>query len=952
MTVVAGLINARSAVKHHSDINDLVSTNSLDILFITETWLRHDDPPSTMAMKFMCPPEYEANAVHRPSNKRGGGVAIIHRSTTTVKKLDIVAKASSFEFLCVRCSSPGSASVIAVLVYRPPPLSKTTFNLELDGILAECSYLGDRLLLCGDVNLHLEKGDSDPTVCLFKQTLAAHGLQVDSNFIVPTHNAGHTLDVVASSFALVDPTVQNVEISDHFFLRFDIPKSPLSRDVRVPSAPDSSKRSYVFRDFRAINVASFRDDMHSALGAHSTPLSVEALDRLIIGTLDKHAPASIRTSRFGSKSRPSYCPVVAAARTEQRKLERLVCRLDLEVHKQLLRSKRHEIRKLVAAFRASKLAERIEGARSSTQALFGVVNELCSPSTGVVLPSHTSSQDLANDFACYFENKITDIVSSFPPLAHDDIDFSLSSEVPKLDAFMLLNDEAVSKLRTPKCSSLDPLPVSLLSSLYPTVVPAYREVLNLSLSTGNFPDSLKKACITPLIKKPSLCKDSLSSYRPVSNLSFLSKLFETAVANQLVSHFECHGLLHPHQSAYRKLHSVETALLHVTSSALCHLDSGRVVFLVLLDLSAAFDTIDHNALLNVMQSEFGISGTALAWLSSYLSDRSYTVKIDSATSDPRPLGQGVPQGSVLGPILFNCFMTDLLTNLAKLDVEFHTYADDTQLWVSFDPKSPDGEREARERLTRALDFTVGWMRRRRLKLNCDKTIFLPLHRSVRCFSPIICDSVSIVPSTTAKNLGVLFDCRLDLTDHITAVRKSCFYHLRRLQSCKHLIGTDHLELLVHAFVTSRLDFCNGLLFGITQKNMLRLQSVQSAAAKFITGARKFDSVSEQLLKLHWLPVHKRIIFKLCIIGFHIKNHTISYPSYLSLVEQGVRRSARLASSSELRPDFTPKLKSCGSRSFGISIPKCFNLLPSSIRSVTSFTLFKRQVKTSLFSLIV
>lgn len=577
---------------------------------------------------------------------------------------------------------------------------------------------------------------------------------------------------------------------------------------------------------------------------------------------------------------------------------------------------------------------------------------------GIVLPDRSCDRTLANEFVAFYESKIETIVTSFDsdrsvPDSVCHPDSNIASSVPVFDEFVPLDDEHVLKLRQVKCSVLDPLPLSLYSCIFPSIVPFYRQVLNQSLRSGIFPDSLKLASITPLLKKPDLDKNSLKSYRPVSNLSFISKLYETAVTRQLMAHFNRHNLLDSHQSAYRKYHSVETTLMQVSSSALQHLDAGRAVFLVLLDLSAAFDTLEHTTLLHVLHDEFGISGTALSWLESYLRDRSFLVRIGSECSDRRPLRQGVPQGSVLGPILFNCFMSNLMRELRRLDVEVHSYADDTQIWIAFDPRSPSAESIARVKLTAALDFTVAWMKRRRLKLNCDKTVFLPIHRTDRIFDPIICDSCIIVPSTCAKNLGVIFDTRLDFTAHISSVRKTCFYHLRRLQCLRYLLTPDHLALLVHAFITSRLDFCNSLFSGITSKNYDRLQSVQSATAKFLTGAKKFDSVSVQLERLHWLPVRKRVLFKLCLVGFHVFYSTLGYPLYVQSLKQtsNVRRSSRLGSSSLIHSSFKPRLKTCGDRCFMASVTRCFNLLPSEIRNVSSFEAFKKQTKTYIFTLM-
>ena len=173
------------------------------------------------------------------------------------------------------------------------------------------------------------------------------------------------------------------------------------------------------------------------------------------------------------------------------------------------------------------------------------------------------------------------------------------------------------------------------------------------------------------------------SYRPISNLNFISKVLEKVIYSRLSAHLESFPALSKFQSAYRKFHSTETALLHIHNDLLLAMNKKQVSALVLLDLSAAFDTIDHNILLNRLRSTFGISDTVFSLLSSYLCSRSQSVAVDHEFSSSLPLLRGVPQGSVLGPLLFSLYTTPLSHILADSSIQFHFYADDTQLYVSF-----------------------------------------------------------------------------------------------------------------------------------------------------------------------------------------------------------------------------------------------------------------------------
>ena len=204
----------------------------------------------------------------------------------------------------------------------------------------------------------------------------------------------------------------------------------------------------------------------------------------------------------------------------------------------------------------------------------------------------------------------------------------------------------------------------------------------MTLHSGLFPSAFKSVIVKPLLKKTTLNPEILKNYRPVSNLSFLSKILEKVVLRQLSSHLLTNNLFYSHRSAYRAGHSTETALLKIVNDLLSALDEDKLSLLSLLDLSAAFDTIDHSNLLSRLSYSFGISDTVLAWFTSYLTDRTQTVSVNGSNSLPAPVHYGVPQGSVLGPILFVLYTHPLSKIIQHHSLYCHRFSDDNQLYIS------------------------------------------------------------------------------------------------------------------------------------------------------------------------------------------------------------------------------------------------------------------------------
>ena len=453
--------------------------------------------------------------------------------------------------------------------------------------------------------------------------------------------------------------------------------------------------------------------------------------------------------------------------------------------------------------------------------------------------------------------------------------------------------------------------------------------------------------IKPLLKKLGLDPECFKNLRPISNLAFISKLIECAVCNQYNTHIFSNDIAAIYQSAYKASHSVETAIVCVHNDIVRAIDNKQAVLLVLLDLSAAFDTADHCKLLEVLKNVVGISGTALAWFASYLQDRTQKVSINNEYSPTAKLKCGVPQGSVLGPVLFTTYLLPLGEILRELGVKFHCYADDTQLYIPFyfDDNTCVSDME------RYLAIIHSWMTSNLLKLNADKTETLLVSRNVKpCPVPQLCinfNGEKIVPSKQVRNLGVIFDSKFSLEAHVNKVCQASYLQLYNISQVRKCLSKAACESLIHAFISSRLDSMNAILHGLPDYLIEKLQKVQNHAARVLCGLRKYDHITPALQALHWLPIRKRIEYKIAMLCYKCI-HMLA-PKYLCDMISIYTPRRRLRSSLDKYLLNVPKVRTgFGERAFSYSGPKIWNDLPYDVRASESLNSFKQKLKTHLF----
>ena len=375
--------------------------------------------------------------------------------------------------------------------------------------------------------------------------------------------------------------------------------------------------------------------------------------------------------------------------------------------------------------------------------------------------------------------------------------------------------------------------------------------------------------------------------------------------------------------------------------------SGNEAVLVLLDLTSAFDTVDHQILLSRLEERFGVSSTAAKWFESYLNERKQQVIIDGALSDPTLLRWGVPQGSVIGPLLFVCYTTPIQDIIHAHDFSSMMYADDTQLYISV--KSGEANLII-QKLEICLQAIRSWMDDNFLFLNDSKMEILHLSshfRHVKELPPISINNTQFYSSKVVRNLGVNLDNHLSLRSQVNNVCRKASFALRRINKVRRFLCKSSTEILIHSFISSLLDNCNSLLIGVHDKDIAKLQRIQNSAARLVSLRKKREHITPILKELHWLPVKSRIQFKIIMLTY--KSLHGQSPEYLSdlIIPYVPARSLRSASQNLLVVK-RGKTKAYGDRAFSCVAPLLWNSLPNSLRSQSNVNVFKTQLKTYLF----
>ena len=766
-------LNIRSVPANLTALVSFLSTlnHNFTIIGLTETWL-NDLSASRYSLL-----GYASVEIHRTHMRGGGTMLLIRETINYIRRVDLDMMADHCEcvfaeLLDVEPSLQHShtSKIIVGCLYRPPNADFDQFMSSLESILSIIKRERKTCYLMGDVNIHMNDLGNNPQTQVFMDLLYGH-------LFLPLID--RPTRITPSSSSLIDNIFSNslcsnringllyTDISDHLPI-FSLTTAESSREDKL----------ITFRNYSDHNKQIFSDLLQRETWVDiqectTVDACIEAFYAKLNLFLDEAFPLLERRQRQKCISKPWITTDLKNLIRRKNKLYVIFNKRPTLLNEIRYKSLKRTVRKVLRQSQRDYYHRQIEENSNNIKKTWEILNSLLGRTTrkGQVTElkidnrTITNPQEIVNNLNNHFSNIGNKIIQAIPPSPLDSHSFLRGSYQqsiffnPVTEAEVLI---CISDLKncSPGCDGLRPQLVkeNVFSLIKPLV-----HIFNLSLTQGTVPRLLKRAYITPVHKAGDT--DRLNNYRPISVLNVMSKLLERLVYNRLLSFINHHSILSNSQFGFRKKHSCDLALISSSEFIRKSLDEGSHVAAVYLDLQKAFDVVSHPILLLKLE-HYGIRGTPLNWFQSYLSDRVQSVKLGDMVSNSRTVTHGVPQGSVLGPLLFLLYVNDLTLSCDNEMGRLIPFADDTTLLIS----NPDPITLI-QTVNSELEALSKWFKTNKLSVNLTKThhMIFTLNRHLPPFRPIVMEGVEIEEVTSTKFLGVIIDNRLTWNAHIAYI---------------------------------------------------------------------------------------------------------------------------------------------------------------------------------------
>lgn len=495
----------------------------------------------------------------------------------------------------------------------------------------------------------------------------------------------------------------------------------------------------------------------------------------------------------------------------------------------------------------------------------------------------------------------------------------------------------ISKLKNRSAAGPDNITSDLIKAVHGNLIKPLKYLINLVFKIGILPAQWKESIVTPVLKAGD--PSNPNNYRPISLINSFAKIFEQAIKNRLTSFFSSFSVLTDRQFGFRKETSTEHAVIDLIKKVVQNIDNDKKCVSVFLDLAKAFDTVSHGNLLDRLEQS-GVRGPALNVLRNYLSDRIQKVRINNVLSEPSIINMGVPQGTVLGPILFLVYI-NLISNLCNFDGHIVSYADDTA--IVFEGDSWDS---ALHKAEKGLISIYKWLNYSVLSLNTEKTKFMtftllsddqPNKKNIfihnnSCHNHQNCTCPHISKVSKIKYLGVMLDHHLRWDEQITYINKRLRQLINKFYCLREILNLKNLRIVYNALVESIIRYCILAWGGLFQNNLHNLQVTQNMLIKIILKKNSLYSTEALYSESGIFDVKKLYIYQCLIWAFKSRNFLESYSSH----------NTRNVQNQSLK---IPLFKKTHTQRFVFYFgPKFYNILPPCIKNISSIKRFKKEIK--------
>lgn len=712
------------------------------------------------------------------------------------------------------------------VIYKTPQANVECLN-EIADILETIYMDVDSVILMGDLNINLLIKNN--TECRkFETMLLNYNMKQIVNF--PTRitiNSESLIDVICISDNIVSNFCDSFDllnVTDHMLVFCD-----LAIEYEKPNFG-----KFYYRNFKYFNVDAFNNDAavidwNEINNLEDINSKVNCLSENILQLFDRHAPLTLIQPKRPYKPYITYTikQMIKLKERAKRKYVKTKLEKDRHYYVDLKNYLSTAIRNEKNAFMNYELKRNKNNSKAIWNNLYSW--GLCNKKVNTILEQTEFDVNELNNFFVNIAggNSVNpNMVDFYKNNKMDNGNFLAFTEITNKDV-----NDALTTIKS-NAMGTDGINLKMLKIVMPFCVDIITSIINESFRTGTFPEQWKNALVIccPKISDPV----NMSDIRPLNILPAMSKIAEKLAAKQLKVYLETYTVIPSLQSGFREAHGTQTALLKVLNDVSEAMDNRMITFLILLDQSKAFDVVNFELLIAKLHY-IGLNNTCVEWFKSYVHSRRQCVRVGDKTSDLLETKSGVPQGSILGPILFTIFTFDLPQSLTYS--HYHLYADDVQLYMSV---KADKAIECANQINTDLANFGQWCSDNALKINPSKSVVMcigneKLRKKVEDDNITITLNKEVINwADTAKVLGLYIDNNLTFESHVNKVISTSFMKLKNLKKFKYSFNSDTKLNLIKSLIYPHVDYCcNAYLHYLTQYNTLRLQRIQNASMRFV-----------------------------------------------------------------------------------------------------------------------